>query len=100
MAEREKRTIVPLTNIMHNDDDSGFRIEVDLAGASKDRTEVEMGSGGFCIKAEGDDVMYESCFMLAHEVRPDESRATFESGLLTIQVPFKGSVRGHKVAIH
>jgi HSP20 family molecular chaperone IbpA len=39
MAEERKRVVVPLVNIMHNDDDTGFRIEVDLAGATKESVE-------------------------------------------------------------
>jgi HSP20 family molecular chaperone IbpA len=100
MAEREKRIVVPMTNIMHDDGDSGFRIEVDLVGASKDSVDLEMGAGGFCVKAEGEEIRYESCFMLAHEVRAEEAKAKFESGLLTVHVPFRGGMRGHKVAVH
>jgi HSP20 family molecular chaperone IbpA len=99
MAEREKRVIVPLTNVMHCEDDSGLRIEVDLAGATKESVELEMGNGGFCVKAEGEGVIYESCFMLAHEVKPRQAKARFESGLLTIEVPFKEDVRGYKVPV-
>lgn len=99
MAEKEKRVIVPFTNVMHCEDDSGLRIEVDLVGASKESVELEMGSGGFCVKAEGDGVRYESCFMLAHEVRPKQAKARFDSGLLIIEAPFKESVRGHRVVI-
>ncbi len=99
MEEKGKRVIVPLTNVMHCDDGSGLRIEVDLAGASKESIDLEMGTGGFCVRAEGDGARYESCFMLAHEVRPKKAKARFDSGLLIIEVPFKESVMGHKVAI-
>jgi HSP20 family molecular chaperone IbpA len=37
--------------------------------------------------------------MLAHKVKPKETRAKFNSGLLTILVPFKETRRGHKVTI-
>jgi len=99
MAEERKRVVVPLVNIMHNDDDTGFRIEVDLAGAAKESVELDMGTGGFCVRAEADAFRYESCFILAHEVKPQEAKAKFESGLLTITVPFKESIHGHKVPI-
>lgn len=99
MAEERKRIVVPLVNIMHDEDDSGFRIEVDLAGASKESVELDMGTAGFCVRAEADSLRYESCFMLAHEVKPQEARAKFESGLLTVRVPFRESIHGHKVAI-
>lgn len=99
MAQEEKRVEVPLVKINHNDNDSGLVITVDLAGASKESVDLDMGDRGFCVKADAEDFRYENCFMLAHEVKPDESRAKFNSGLLTIQVPFKEVHRGHKVTI-
>lgn len=95
----EKRSLVPLVNINHNDEDTGLFIDVDLAGASKDSVDLEVGNGGFCVKAEGDDFRYESCYMLAHEVVPEEVKAKFDSGLLRIHAPFKETTKGHKVAI-
>lgn len=99
MAEERKRVVVPLVNIMHNEDDTGFRIEVDLAGATKESVVLDMGTAGFCVKAEGDTFRYESCFMLAHEVKPQEAKAKFESGLLVITVPFRETIHGYKVPI-
>ena len=95
----EKRVLVPMVNVSHNDNDSGFKIEVDLAGASKKSVDLDMGSSGFCVRGEGEDFRYESCFMLAHEVRSEEATAKFESGLLKISVPFKDGTRGTKVQV-
>jgi len=95
----EKRTLTPLVGVTHNADDTGFVIEVDLAGALRESVDLDMGSTGFCVKAEGEDFRYENCFMLAHEVRPSEAKAKFSSGLLKIEVPFRDSTRGTKVAI-
>ncbi len=99
MAQEEKRVQVPITNINHNNDDSGLVITVDLAGASKESVDLDMGDKGFCIKADAEDFRYENCYMLAHEVKPKESRAKFNSGLLSIHVPFRETRRGHKVNI-
>jgi HSP20 family molecular chaperone IbpA len=51
------------------------------------------------VRAEGGDFRYETCFMLAHRVKAEEAKAKFEAGLMTIQVPFEETMRGHKVAI-
>ena len=99
MAEEEKRTVVPMINVNHNDDDTGLLIKVDLAGAAKESVDLDMGEKGFCIKAEGEDFRYENCYMLAHDVKADATKAKFNSGLLTIWAPFKEMRRGHKVAI-
>ena len=99
MAEEEKRTVVPMINVNHNDDDTGLLIKVDLAGAAKESVDLDMGEKGFCIKAEGEDFRYENCYMLAHDVKADATKAKFNSGLLTIRAPFKEMRRGHKVSI-
>ena len=97
--EEEKRVIVPTINVNHNEKDTGLRISVNLAGVSKDTVELEMGEEGLCVKGEAEDFRYETCYMLAHRVKPREAKAKFESGLLTVQVPFEDATRGHKVAI-
>ncbi|MFQ5843325.1 MAG: hypothetical protein ACE5I8_12910 [Thermodesulfobacteriota bacterium] len=99
MAEEEKRVVVPAINVRHNEGGSGLIIDVDLAGAKKESVELEMGTEGFCVKGEGDDFRYESCYVLAHEVKGTEAKARLESGLLKIRVPFRETMRGHKVAI-
>jgi len=99
MAVEEKRVIAPAVNVSHDDEDSGLRIAVNLAGAPKESVELEMGKEGFCVKAEAEEFRYETCFMLAHRVRGDEARAKFESGLLIVHVPFEDTLRGHRVPI-
>ena len=99
MATDEKRVIAPAVSVSHNDEDRGLRIAVNLAGAPKESVELDMGKEGFCVKAEADEFRYETCFMLAHRVRGDKAQARFESGLLTIKVPFEDTLRGHRVPI-
>jgi HSP20 family molecular chaperone IbpA len=99
MAQNEKRVVAPMININHNSDDTGLEIRVDLAGASKESVDLDVGDKGFCIKAEADDFRYENCFMLAHEIKREEAKAKFNSGLLNITVPFKDTLHGHKVTI-
>lgn len=99
MTQGEKPVVVPTVNINHNDENTGLEIRVDLAGASKDSVDLDMGEKGFCLKAEAEEFRYENCFMLAHEVKSKEAKAKFTSGLLKIIVPFKDVVHGHKVSI-
>lgn len=99
MAEEYKRVVVPMINVRHDEADTGFSIDVDLVGVKKESVELEMGTGGFCVKGEGEDFRYESCYVLAHEAKPTEAKAKLESGLLKIQVPFRETMRGHKVTI-
>lgn len=99
MAQEEKRVVVPIINVNHNSNDTGLEIRVDMAGASKESVDLDVGDKGFCVKAEAEDFRYENCYMLAHEVKREEARAKFNSGLLKITVPFKDTLHGHKVAI-
>lgn len=99
MDREEKRILAPLIDVCHQEDDKGLQIEIDLAGASKESVDLDVGKYGFCVKAEGADFCYESCYNLAHEVKPEEAKAHFESGLLTIDVPFEETVRGHKIDV-
>jgi HSP20 family molecular chaperone IbpA len=99
MPIEEKRFVAPLINVKHNEEDSGLVINVDLAGASKESVDLDMNDGGFCVKAEAEGFRYKNCYMLAHDVKPDEAKAKFNSGLLIISVPFKETRRGYKVAI-
>jgi len=99
MTHEEKPVVVPTVNINHNDDNTGLEIRVDLAGASKDSVDLDMGEKGFCLKAEAEEFRYENCFMLAHDVKSKEAKAKFTSGLLKVAVPFKDVVHGHKVNI-
>jgi HSP20 family molecular chaperone IbpA len=99
MAQEEKRVVVPIINVNHNSDDTGLEIRVDMAGASKESVDLDIGEKGFCIKAEAEDFRYDNCYMLAHEVKSEAAKAKFDSGLLKITVPFKDTLHGHKVTI-
>ena len=43
--------------------------------------------------------IYTGCYTLSHEIKIDEAKAKFESGLLKIKVPFKEKLRAKKVKI-
>jgi HSP20 family molecular chaperone IbpA len=38
--------------------------------------------------------------MLAHKVKTKKADAKFDSGLLTVDVPFEESMRSHSIEIH
>ena len=100
MDKKEKRVISPTVNVAHTDGDKGLRISVNLAGATKKSLGLEMGNEGFCVKAEAKDFKYHTCYMLAHKVKTKKADAKFNSGLLTIDVPFEESMRSHTIEIH
>ena len=99
MVEEEKRVIAPRIDVTHNENNTGLQISVNLAGAPKEKVELEMGKEGLCVKAEADSFRYETCFMLAHRVKSQDAKAKFDSGLLNIEVPFEETMRGDKIKI-
>ena len=88
-----------MVQVVHNENDTGLNIQVDLAGAKKDTVQLDMGEAGFCVKGEAEDFKYETCYMLAHQVKPQEAEAKFDSGLLKIEVPFTEWMRSHKITV-
>ena len=99
MAEALKRLATPEITVTHDYLNSELMIELDIPGADKEYVDLEMGEHGFCVKAEGKEVKYDSCATLAHEIVPQEARAKFDAGLLLISVPFREKVKGHKVSV-
>jgi len=86
--------------ITHNVDDTGLIITASLPGVEKKDLELDVGVHNFCIAGEREDMRYEGCYQLVHDVLAEKSDAVFNNGLLTVKVPFKEPLRGTKVEIH
>jgi HSP20 family protein len=99
MKTRKKQRVPPTVEVSHNQSNTGLEISVLLSGADKETVDLDMGNNGFCVKAEGKEVWYDCCIPLGHEILPLAAHAIFDSGALTIEVPFKETVRGHKIAV-
>ncbi len=97
--KRSKVTILPSVNICHDEKDEGYYIEVELPGVEKEDIELYFWSRGFCVDGNKKDLTYSGCYTLAHDVKSEEVKAKFESGLLKINVPFKEKLRAKKVKI-
>ncbi|MCP8315911.1 MAG: Hsp20/alpha crystallin family protein [archaeon] len=98
--EKTPKTVMsPSVVVSHNEKDEGYVIEVKLPGVKKGDVELYFWSKGFCVDGKREDMTYTGCYNLAHEVKTEEAKAKFESGLLTITVPFKEKLRAKKVKI-
>ena len=101
MAELlNKPCACPDVVIIHNEDDTGLIITASLPGVEKKNIELNVGSHNFCITGEREDIRYEGCYQLVHDVIADDTDAVFKSGLLTLKVPFKEPLLGKKITIH
>ena len=75
-------------------------MEFALPGAPTDTIDVKILADSVHLTAPARDVEYVSALALAWPVKPDKAKATYEHGLLRIEVPFKDPMEDAvKVAI-
>jgi HSP20 family molecular chaperone IbpA len=64
-------------------------VEFAIPGAPTDTIDVKILEDSIHLTAPARDVEYASALALAWPVKPDKAEATYEHGLLRIEVPFK-----------
>jgi len=97
MGEEIRVPVLPAVCIYH--DEEKYLIEVELPGVDKDKIHLEMTERGFCLRAPRDDIEYFGCWTLAHDIKPNEAKANFRNGLLTITVPLAKPMKGRKIPV-
>ncbi len=90
--------MVPTVHIDH--DRERYRVQVELPEMNMDDIELEVSENGFCIKGSGKDSDIVGCYQLAHPVDQDNVYATFDKGVLSVEIPLKFPIRGRRVEIH
>jgi HSP20 family molecular chaperone IbpA len=75
-------------------------VEFAIPGAPTDTIDVKILADSIHLTAPARDIEYVSALALAWPVKPDKAEATYEHGLLRIEVPFKDPMEDAvKVAI-
>ena len=64
-------------------------VEFAIPGAPTDTIDVKILEDSIHLTAPARDLEYVSALALAWQVKPDKAEATYEHGLLRIEVPFK-----------
>ena len=64
-------------------------VEFAIPGAPTDTIDVKIMEDSIHLTAPARDIEYVSALALAWQVKPDKAEATYEHGLLRIEVPFK-----------
>lgn len=64
-------------------------IEVTVPGASRKDIDLKMHGDSFYLSAPARDVEYVAAYSFCCPVKPDKAQATYDNGILTIEVPFK-----------
>ena len=75
-------------------------VEFAIPGAPTDTIDVKILADSVYLIAPARDIEYVSALALGWPVKPDKAEATYEYGLLRIEVPFKDPMEGAvKIAI-
>ncbi|MCW4017711.1 MAG: Hsp20/alpha crystallin family protein [Candidatus Bathyarchaeota archaeon] len=99
-ADEEEETVTVVTpEICIDHDDKAYSIEIELPGVAKEHVELSVGEQSVCVEAARDDIVYLGCYSLAHPAKEDEAKAKFENGLLTVEIPLKGPLKGKRIQI-
>lgn len=89
----------PDVSVVHDENDEGLEVTVELPGVSKEKVDLTVSKTGFCVSASREDMRYEGCFQFAHDVDSNKTKAKFENGLLLLTVPFLEPLCGKKISI-
>ena len=93
--------IAPNKTVAYADEETGkLIVEFAIPGAPADTVDVKILEDSVHLSAPARDIVYVSSLALGWPVKPDKAEATYELGLLRIEVPFKDPMEDAvKVAI-
>jgi HSP20 family molecular chaperone IbpA len=97
--KKEKNIVVPTVCAYHGEKDENLIIEVELPGTKKKDVKLSMTKEGFCVTGERADFIYQVCYRFLHDITLDEAKAKFDSGLLSVTVPFQKVARPREITI-
>ena len=92
--------VAPSTVAYADRDKNRLVVEFAIPGAPTDTIDVKILEDSVHLTAPARDIEYVSALALGWPVKPDKAEATYENGLLRIEVPFKDPMEDAvKVAI-
>lgn len=50
-----------------------------------------------CVPAQRNNVEYTSCYNFIHKINPDQVKAEYDNGILTLTLPFEKSIKTRKI---
>jgi HSP20 family molecular chaperone IbpA len=81
--------VAPSTLAYADDEKNKLVVEFAIPGAPTDTIDLKLLPDSIHLTAPARDIEYVSALALAWPVKPDKAEATYEHGLLRIEVPFK-----------
>ena len=92
--------VAPSTVAYADEENHKLVVEFAIPGAPTDTVDVKILEDSIHLTAPARDIEYVAALPLGWPVKPDKAEATYEHGLLRIEVPFKDPMEGAvKVAI-
>ena len=85
----ERMKVAPVTVAYADADQHKLIVEFAIPGAPTETVDVKILKDSVYLLAPARDIEYVSALALGWPVKPDKGEATYEFGLLRIEVPFK-----------
>jgi HSP20 family protein len=85
----ELKKIAPVTAAYANGEQRKLIVEFAIPGAPTETIDLKILEDSVHLLAPARDIEYVSAMALGWPVKPDKAEATYENGLLRIEVPFK-----------
>ncbi len=96
----ERMKVAPVTVAYADGEQHKLIVEFAIPGAPTETVDVKILEDSLYLLAPARDIEYVSALALGWPVKPDKAEATYENGLLRIEVPFKDPMEDAvKVAI-
>ena len=89
MMQVERMKVAPVTVAYADGQHDKLIVEFAIPGAPTESVDVKILEDSVHLLAPARDIEYVSALALGWPVRPDKAEATYENGLLRIEVPFK-----------
>jgi len=85
----ERKKVAPVTAAYANGEQRKLIVEFAIPGAPTETIDLKILEDSVHLLAPARDIEYVSAMALGWPVKPDKAEATYEHGLLRIEVPFK-----------
>jgi HSP20 family protein len=85
----ERKKIAPVTAAYANGEQRKLIVEFAIPGAPTETIDLKLLEDSVHLLAPARDIEYVSAMALGCPVKPDKAEATYEHGLLRVEVPFK-----------
>ena len=90
----EDVVVSPEVCIFSDENLESLNIQIELPGVDKKDVELQMFEDGFYIVAKKEGTKYMGSYALMHPVQPEKTIAGYLNGLLTVNVPYKNTLKG------